>query len=92
MLTFTVKVLFVQDEKRTLPIKDKNGVPTQLTREYRFVTIQAMAKDNEMKIDRPVVIKAVDPQNFTLPKAGETFTTPEVRQYQLDNGVPVISI
>lgn len=92
MLKFTCKVLFVQDEKRTLPIKDKNGVPTQLTREYRFVTIQGMAKDDDLKIDRPVVIKAVDPQNFTPPKAGETFVTPEVRQYQLDNGVPVISI
>ena len=77
MLKFTCKVLFVQDEKRTLPIKDKNGVPTQLSREYRFVTIQAMAKDDDLKIDRPVVIKSVDPQNLTLPKAGETFTTPE---------------
>lgn len=92
MLTFTCKVLFVQEERRILPIKDKNGIPTQLTREYHFVTVQAMAKDNDMKIDRPIVIKAVDPQNLQLPKPGDTWTTPEVRSYQLDNGVPVINL
>ena len=36
MLTFKVKVLFSQDEKRELPIKDKNGVPTQLIRTIVF--------------------------------------------------------
>lgn len=92
MLNFTCKVLFVQDEKRTLPIKDKNGVPTQLTREYRFVTIQAMAKDDALKVDRPIVVKAVDPQNLQLPKSGDVWITPEVKSYQLDNGVPVINI
>lgn len=92
MLNFTCKVLFVQDEKRTLPIKDKNGVPTQLTREFRFVTIQAMAKDDALKVDRPIVVKAVDPKDFQLPKQGDVWTTPEVRKYQIDNGVPVVEI
>lgn len=92
MLRFTCKVLFVSDETRDLPVKDKNGVPTQLTKRYRFVTIQAMAKDEHMKIDRPVVIKAVDPVGLEVPKAGDVFNTPEVRSYQLDNGVPVIQI
>lgn len=91
MLTFTGKVLFVTDEQRDLPVKDKNGVPTQLTKRYRFTTIQAMVRDNELKSDRPVVFKSVDlPASFVVPKPGDSFTTPEVRSYQLDNGVPVI--
>ncbi len=92
MLVFTVKVLFVQDETRKLPIKDKNGVPTQLMADYRFITIQAMAKDAENKVDRPVVVKAVNPENLDLPKQGDTWTTPEVRKYEVENGVPVINI
>ena len=92
MIRITAKVIFVQDETRDLPVKDKNGVPTQLTKRYRFVTIQAMAKDEHLKIDRPVVIKAVDPVGLDIPKAGDVFTTPEIRSYQLDNGVPVIQI
>lgn len=91
MLQFKVKVLFVQDEPRELPIKDKNGVPTQLTKKYRFVTIQGMAKDLDLKIDRPVVVKSVDP-TFPLPASGADWQTPEVRKYEIDNGIPVINV
>lgn len=91
MLQFKVKVLFVQDEKRELPIKDKNGVPTQLMKNYRFVTVQAMAKDAELKVDRPVVVKSVDP-TFIIPAAGSDWTTPEVKKYEIDNGIPVIQV
>lgn len=92
MLTFTAKVLYVTDETRDLPVKDKNGVPTQLTKRYRFTTIQAMVKDPDTKIDRPVVFKSVDlPGSFSVPKAGDTFVSPEVRKYELENGVPIIS-
>ena len=92
MLKFTCKVLMVQDETKDLPVKDKNGVPTQLTKRYRFVTIQGMAKDDDLKIDRPIVVKAVDPVGLVVPKAGDVFVTPEVRSYQLENGVPFITI
>lgn len=91
MLTFKVKVLFSQDEKRELPIKDKNGVPTQLTKMYRFLTIQAMVKDPVLKVERPVVVKSVDP-TFEVPKDGVEWETPEVRRYEIDNGVPVIQV
>lgn len=91
MLQFKVKVLFHQDETRDLPVKDKNGVPTQQTRKYRFVTIQAMAKDVDLKIDRPVVVKSVDP-TFPLPADGLDWTTPEVKKYEIDNGIPVIQV
>lgn len=91
MLTFKVKVLFVQDEKRDLPIKDKNGVPTQLTKSYHFLTIQGMCKDPDLKIDRPVVVKSVDP-TFDAPAVGADFNTPEVRKYEIDNGMPVITV
>lgn len=91
MLQFKVKVLFLQDESRDLPIKDKNGVPTHLTKKYRFVTVQAMAKDAELKVDRPVVVKAVDP-TFILPVVGSDWTTPEVKKYEIDNGIPVIQV
>ena len=91
MLTFKCKVLFVQDETRDVPIKDKNGVPTQLTKRYRFVTIQGMARDNELKTDRPIVVKSMDP-TFPIPATGADFTTPEVKKYEVDNGVPVINV
>ena len=91
MLTFKCKVLFVTDEKKDLPIKDKNGVPTQLTKSYRFVTIQGMVKDPDLKCDRPVVIKSVDYVG-DAPKQGDEFQTPEVRKYEIDNGMPVITI
>lgn len=91
MLQFKVKVLFVQDESRDLPIKDKNGVPTQLLKKYRFVTVQAMVKDVDLKVDRPVVVKSVDP-TFSLPAVGADWTTPEVKKYEIDNGIPVIQV
>lgn len=91
MLTFKLKVLFSQDEKRNLPIKDKNGVPTQFTKEYRFLTIQAMYKDPDLKFDRPVVVKSVDP-TFSVPANGVEWETPEVRKYEIENGVPVIQV
>ena len=91
MLTFKVKVLFSQLEDRELPIKDKNGIPTQLTKKYRFLTIQAMAKDLNLKVDRPVVVKSVDP-SFEVPKDGSDWETPEVRKYEIENGVPVIYV
>lgn len=91
MLTFKVKVLFSQDEKRELPIKDKNGVPTQLMKSYRFLTIQCMIKDPSLKCDRPVVVKSVDP-TFKVPSDGSEWETPEVRRYEIENGVPVIQV
>lgn len=91
MLQFKVKVLFVTDENKKLPIKDKNGVPTQLMKDYRFLTIQGMAKDSDLKCDRPVVIKSVDYVG-DAPKQGDEFQTPEVRKYEIDNGMPVITI
>lgn len=91
MLKFKSKVLFVQDEYKDLPIKDKNGVPTQLTKRYHFLTIQAMVKDNDLKCDRPIVIKAVDP-SFPPPAVGSDFETPEVKKYEIDNGVPVVTV
>lgn len=91
MFNVKCKVLFVQDEKKVLPIKDKNGVPTQLTKEYRFVTIQAMALDPVKKIDRPVVLKAVDPV-FDVPKPGTDFESSEPREIKFIDGVPHISI
>ena len=91
MLKFKCKVLFVQSEERDLPIKDKNGVPTQITKRYRFLTIQGLAKDNELKTDRPIVVKSVDP-TFPAPAQGADFETPEVKKYEIDNGVPVIIV
>lgn len=91
MLTFKVKVLFTQDEKRELPIKDKNGVPTQLMKSYRFLTIQCMYKDAALKCERPVVVKSVDP-TFKVPADGSEWETPEVRRYEIENGVPVIQV
>lgn len=91
MLHFKVKPLYIQDDTRDLPIKDKNGVPTQLTRKYRFLTIQAMVKDSDLKIDRPIVIKSVDP-TYALPAVGVDWDTPEVRSYRLENGVPVVDV
>lgn len=91
MFNIKCKVLFVQDEKKTLPIKDKNGVPTQLTKEYRFVTIQAMTHDQSLKIDRPIVIKSVDP-SFDIPKPGAEYDTPDPREIKFVDGVPHISI
>lgn len=91
MLQFKVKVLFAQKEERELPIKDKNGVPTQLTRRYNFVTIQGLVRDPDLKIDRPVVVKSVDPE-WDLPQVGSEFTTPEVRRYEIENSQPVIAV
>lgn len=93
MLQFKVKVSFVKDEKRDLPIKDKNGVPTQLVKSYRFVTIQGMVHDNDLKIDRSVVVKSVDP-TWECPKIGADFITPEVRRYEIDpqTSQPVITV
>ena len=91
MLKFKMKVLFATEEKKTLPIKDKNGIPTQLTKDYRFLTIQGMVKDPDLKCDRPVVVKAVDP-TFSKPDQGTDFETPEVRKYEIDNGMPVITV
>lgn len=91
MLQFKVKVLFVQEEERDLPIKDKFGIPTTQTKHYKFLTVQGLAKDVDLKVDRPVVVKSVDP-TFPSPKSGDEWTTPEVRKYEIDNGQPIISV
>ena len=50
-----------------------------------------MVKDPDLKCDRPVVVKAVDP-TFSKPENGTEFETPEVRKYEIDNGMPVITV
>lgn len=90
MLTFKVKVMMVNDETKELPIKDKFGIPTQQMKKYRFVNIQGMYKDPDTKVDRYVVVKSVDP-TFPIPAVGSDFTTPEVRKYEVEDGIPKIT-
>lgn len=92
MIKFTGKVLFVQDEERELPVKDKNGVPTQLVKKHRFTHVSMLVKDDDAKHDRPVMATSIDlPSTFVLPKQGETWTTPEIRRYESNNGSPEVS-
>lgn len=93
MLTFTGKVIFATREERELPVKDKNGVPTSIMKNHVFVKIQMMVKDKELNFERPVVCSTVDPvPTFVVPKSGESFTTPEVRRYEVSlDGVPTIT-
>ena len=93
MLKFTGKVIFASKDERELPVKDKNGIPTSIMKNHVFVKIQMMCKDNDLKLDRPVVASTVDPApGFVLPVAGENFTTPEVRRYEVSlDGVPTIT-
>ena len=91
MFNLKVKILLSQLEEKELPIKDKNGVPTQMTKKYRFLTMQGMTADSQLKCDRPVVVKSVDP-TFAIPKQGDDFTTPDPREIKFVDGVPHIQI
>jgi hypothetical protein len=92
MLTFKGKVLFVTDETRELAVKDKNGVPTNLTKNHRFTKIQMMVKDVALGADRPLLVHTIDaPSTFVLPKIGDLWETPEVRRYDVKNGIPEVS-
>lgn len=92
MITWTIKVFTTSDETRDVAIRDKQGVPTQMTRKMRFVTIHGLYHDASTKSDRPVVLKTIDPPaNFVLPKNGDTYTSTPMRSYKETEGVPVIN-
>jgi len=92
MLTFTGKVIYSTDEERDIPVKDSNGVPTSQMKRHRFTKIQLMIKDADAKVDRPILCSSVDlPSSFVLPKNGSEWTTPEVRKYDVKNGIPEVS-
>lgn len=91
MLTFKGQVLFVTDEEKEFPVKDKNGVPTNQMKKHRISQIQMLVSDG--KIQRPIQVKGFDlPVTFQLPKPGEEFTTPEVKSYNAMSGLPEVSI
>lgn len=92
MINWTIKVFTASDEVRDIAIRDKQGVPTQMTKKMRFVTIQGLYHDPNTKSDRPVVLKTIDPPaNFVLPKMGDQFTSTAMRGYKESEGVPVIN-
>ena len=93
MLKFSGKVIFATREERELPVKDKNGVPTSIRKNHVFIKIQMMVLDKDLNFERPIVASTVDPNpTFVLPNAGDKFTTPEVRRYEVTlDGVPTVT-
>ena len=93
MLKFSGKVIFATREERELPVKDKNGVPTSIMKNHVFIKIQMMVLDKDLNFERPIVASTVDPvPTFVLPNAGDKFTTPEVRRYEVTlDGVPTVT-
>lgn len=92
MLTFTGTVIYSTDEERDIPVRDSNGVPTSQVKRHRFTKIQMMVNDSDSKLDRPILCTSVDlPASFQVPKNGAKWTTPEVRKYDVKNGIPEVS-
>lgn len=92
MLKFNGSVMMATDEERDIPVKDSNGVPTQMTKRHRFTKIQLLVKDPDLEIERVILCSSIDlPSTFELPKVGAQFITPEVRKYDVKNGVPEVT-
>lgn len=70
-------VLDVVDEVRDLPVRDKDGNPTEKTKSHRMTTINLLVK-NETGMTM-VTCKGFDlPATFACPKVGEKWETPRV--------------
>lgn len=93
MIKFKGQVLFVEDARRTLPVKDKNGIPTQMTKEHRFTRIQMLVKDPlHNNVQRAVLVQSIDaPATFVLPEQGKEWETPEINYFDSRKGSPEAS-
>lgn len=92
MLKFSGKVMMSTDEERDIPIKDANGIPTTQVKRHRFTKIQLLVNDPDQKLERVILCTSVDlPPTFQVPKNGATWETPEVRKYDVKQGVPEVS-
>lgn len=92
MIKFKGLVIQVQDEKRALADKDKDGNKLPTSTEHRFTNVTMLVDTDLGK--RVVLVKGFDlSANVKLPKEGSEWTTPEVVEYRARfRAVPEASI
>ena len=81
MIKFKGKVLSIEDGIKDFYDKDKDGNKLPTTHKSRITNIVLLVKDGPRSV--PLVCKGFDlPADFSLPKEGDDWETPEVVSYQ----------
>lgn len=91
LIVFEGTVLFVTDDTRSFPVKDKDGVPTSQMKDHRITKIQMLVK-TPSGAQAAVNVNGFDlPPTFKLPKSGDKFSTP-ITRFEIKNGFPEAGI
>lgn len=92
MLTFTGKVLNVDDSTVSLPVKTKEGIPTGVNRDFRKISVQLLVENADKSLVALNVQTLNPDSSFVIPKIGANWTTPVVRKYDATKGFPEVTV